>query len=80
MGFTTDSPRVPRQGYALCLPGGGPQVGTVASGSPSPVLDTHIGTAYVQSAHAGAATLDMDIRGQRHPVKLRPLPFYQRAR
>ena len=80
VGFTTDSPRVPRQGYALCLPGGGAQVGTVASGSPSPTLGTHIGTAYVQSAHAGAATLDMDIRGQRHPVKLRPLPFYQRAR
>ena len=80
VGFTTGSPRVPRQGYALHLSGGGPQVGVVCSGSPSPTLDTNIGTAYVQSAHAGAATLDMDIRGQRHAVKLQPLPFYQRAR
>jgi aminomethyltransferase len=80
VGFTTGSPRVPRQGYALHLPGGGPQVGTVCSGSPSPTLGTHIGTAYVQAPHAGAATLDMDIRGQRHPVRLQPLPFYQRAR
>jgi len=68
------------QGYALHLPNGGAQVGVVCSGSPSPTLGTNIGTAYVQSAHAGAATLDMDIRGQRHPVKLQPLPFYQRAR
>jgi glycine cleavage system T protein (aminomethyltransferase) len=80
VGFTTGSPRVPRQGYALHLSGGGAQVGVVCSGSPSPTLGTNIGTAYVQSAHAGAATLDMDIRGKRHPVKLQPLPFYQRAR
>jgi aminomethyltransferase len=80
VGFRTDSPRVPRQGYALHLSGGGAQVGVVCSGSPSPTLGTHIGTAYVQSAHAGATTLDMDIRGQRHAVKLQPLPFYQRAR
>jgi len=80
VGFTTASARVPRQGYALHLPNGGAQVGVVCSGSPSPTLGTNIGTAYVQSAHAGAATLDMDIRGQRHAVKLQPLPFYQRAR
>ena len=80
VGITTASARVPRQGYALHLTGGGAQVGVVCSGSPSPTLATNIGTAYVQSAHAGAATLDMDIRGQRHAVKLQPLPFYQRAR
>jgi aminomethyltransferase len=80
VGFSTASARVPRQGYPLHLPNGGAQVGVVCSGSPSPTLGTNIGTAYVQSAHAGAATLDMDIRGQRHAVKLQPLPFYQRAR
>jgi aminomethyltransferase len=80
-GFTTDSPRVPRQGYALHLPQGGAQVGVVCSGSPSPTLGTNIGTAYVQTGHhAPGGTLDMDIRGQRHAVKLVPLPFYKRKR
>ncbi len=79
-GFTTESARVPRQGYALCLPGGR-QVGTVCSGSPSPTLNTNIGTAYVQTGHHEPGTvLEMDIRGQRHPVRLVPLPFYKRAR
>ncbi len=79
VGFTTNSPRVPRQGYALHLPGGA-QVGMVCSGSPSPTLNTNIGTAYVASAHAGAATLELDIRGSRHAVQLVPLPFYSRPR
>jgi aminomethyltransferase len=80
-GFTTASARVPRQGYALCLPNGGPQVGVVASGSPSPTLGTNIGTAYVQTGHhAAGGTLEMDIRGQRHPVSLVALPFYKRKR
>ena len=87
-GFTTESARVPRQGYALFAPNGGPgggpggqQVGTVCSGSPSPTLNTNIGTAYVQTGHHAPGTvLEMDIRGQRHPVKLVPLPFYKRAR
>ena len=80
VGFTTDAARVPRQGYSLCLPGGGPSVGVVASGSPSPTLGTNVGTAYVQSAHAAAPALDLDVRGTRYPVKLQPLPFYKRAR
>ncbi len=80
-GFTTASARVPRQGYALCLPNGGAQVGVVNSGSPSPTLGTNIGTAYVKTGHhAPGTTLEMDIRGQRHPVALVPLPFYKRKR
>jgi aminomethyltransferase len=80
VGFTTDSARVPRQGYALLLPDGGPEVGAVCSGSPSPTLGTHIGTGYVRTPSAGAPTLDMLVRGQRHAVRLVPLPFYKRAR
>ncbi|MGQ0552401.1 MAG: glycine cleavage system aminomethyltransferase GcvT [Planctomycetota bacterium] len=80
VGFTTDSPRVPRQGYALHLSGGA-QVGVVCSGSPSPTLNTNIGTAYVSTGyHAPGSTLEMDLRGQRHAVKLVNMPFYKRAR
>jgi aminomethyltransferase len=81
VGFTTDSKRVPRQGYGLFLPDDGEQVGEICSGSPSPTLETNIGTAYVRTAHAvEGAELEMDIRGTHHPVRLVPLPFYKRAR
>ncbi len=77
VGFTTDSPRVPRQGYSLHA--GDEQVGSVCSGSPSPMLDTHIGTAYVTTGHHEAGgRLEMDIRGKRHPVTIVDLPFYKR--
>ncbi|MHC4846596.1 MAG: glycine cleavage system aminomethyltransferase GcvT [Planctomycetota bacterium] len=81
IGFTTDSKRVPRQGYDLCLPDDGEKVGEVCSGSPSPTLGTNIGTAYVRTEHAvDGGELEMDIRGQRHAVRLQSLPFYKRAR
>jgi aminomethyltransferase len=71
---------VPRPGYALCETGG-PAVGAVVSGSPSPTLDTNIGTGYVRASAAVPGTeLEMDVRGQRHAVRLVPLPFYKRPR
>jgi len=80
VGFMTSSPRVPRPGYALCETGG-PAVGAVVSGSPSPTLDTNIGTGYVRASAAVPGTeLEMDVRGQRHAVRLVPLPFYKRPR
>jgi aminomethyltransferase len=80
VGFTTESARVPRQGYPLLLPDGGPDVGAVCSGSPSPTLGTNIGTGYVRTPSATAPVLDMLVRGRRHAVRLVPLPFYSRAR
>jgi aminomethyltransferase len=80
VGFTTPSARVPRQGYTLALPDDGPEVGAVCSGSPSPTLGTNIGTGYVRTVSAGAPALDMLVRGQRHALRLVPLPFYKRAR
>lgn len=80
VGFTTGSPRVPRQGYELFAEAeGGQAVGTVCSGSPSPTLDTTVGTAYVATAAAEPGTaLHMDVRGKRFPVELAALPFYKR--
>jgi len=80
VGFTTDSPRVPRLGYALVTPDHTP-VGRVVSGSPSPVLGKNIGTAYVATGHHNPGErLAMEIRDQRHPVTLHALPFYKRPR
>ena len=80
VGFTTDSPRVPRQGYTLVTLDHTP-VGEVVSGSPSPTLGTNIGTAYVASGHHNPGErLAMEIRGKRHEVKLHALPFYKRPR
>ena len=81
VGFTTDSARVPRQGYKLVTPDHTP-VGEVVSGSPSPTLGKNIGTAYVADGHQnpGVELLAMEIRGKRHEVELHALPFYKRPR
>lgn len=80
VGFTTDSKRVPRQGYDL-VTHDHTIVGRVCSGSPSPTLGINIGTAYVAVPHdAPTAALAMDIRGVRHPIKLHALPFYKLER
>jgi aminomethyltransferase len=80
VGFTTESKRVPRQGYDLVTVDHTP-VGVVCSGSPSPTLGTNIGTAYVTVPHDSPTTeLAMDIKGVRHPIKLHALPFYKRER
>jgi len=80
-GLVTDGPRVPRQGYALYPPGRDEPVATVCSGSPSPTVGAHIGTAYYRTGHEVAGTtLEMDIRGVRQPVTVTALPFYKRPR
>lgn len=80
VGFTTDSKRVPRQGYDI-VDADHALVGRVCSGSPSPTLGTNIGTAYVATEHAQPGELlAMDIKGKRHQIKLHALPFYKRPR
>ena len=80
VGFTTESPRVPRQGYDIVTVDDTP-VGKVCSGSPSPTVGTTIGTAYVVADHAAPGTLlAMEIRGKRHEITLHALPFYKRER
>ncbi len=80
VGFTTDSARVPRQGYDIVTPDH-VAVGKVVSGSPSPTLGTNIGTGYVAKGHDAPGTLlAMEIRGKRYEIKLHALPFYKRSR
>ena len=80
VGFTTESPRVPRQGYDLVTPDHTP-VGKVVSGTKSPTLGTNIGTAYVATGHHLPGTkLAMEVRGKRIEIELHALPFYKRPR
>ena len=82
VGIRTDGPRVPRQGYKLFEAGGGARgLGEVCSGSPSPTLETNIGTAYVPlDAGAIGAPVDLDIKGKRQEARFCALPFFSRTR
>lgn len=63
------------------LHAGDARVGAVTSGTFSPTLERSIAMAYVDRAHAAAGTrLEAEIRGNRHPARVVPLPFYHRRR
>jgi len=66
----------PRSHYQLFL--GTQKVGEVTSGTFSPSLQKGIGLGYV-SAHASApgTVLDMEVRGQRVPIVIKPKPLYK---
>ena len=80
VGFTTESKRVPRQGYPI--EEGGKEVGKICSGSPSPSLDTNIGTGFVpvRDAVEGSTRFAMRIHEAAHPLRIVPLPFYKRKK
>ncbi len=79
VGLTTDSRRVPRQGYAIAS--GGETVGTVCSGAASPTLGTNIATGYVPTAQAEPGTrLEFVVRDKAEPATVCSLPFYKRAK
>jgi len=79
VGFRTPSKRIPRQGYPV-LEGGTP-VGRVCSGGLSPTVGSTIGTAIVPASLADPGTsLEVDVRGERHPIEVVPLPFFHRRR
>jgi aminomethyltransferase len=82
VGIQTKGPRVPRQGYKLFeASGGARELGEVCSGSPSPTLDTNIGTAYVPlDSGAIGAPVELDIKGKRQEARFCALPFFSRTR
>ncbi len=58
---------------------GGPVVGHVTSGAPSPTLGYPIAMAYVTPEVCAEGTdLAVDVRGRAEPVRVVPLPFYRR--
>lgn len=79
VGLQLDGRRVPREECKLLR--GDAEVGIVTSGTFSPTFDHPIAMGYVQpTMSAVGTTLDADIRGQRHPATIVPLPFYQRGK
>ncbi|MBK8978678.1 MAG: glycine cleavage system aminomethyltransferase GcvT [Planctomycetes bacterium] len=79
VGLTTDSRRVPRQGYSVWS--GDREIGRICSGTASPTLGTNIATAHVPVEFAEPGTeLQFDVRGSREPARVVTLPFYKRAR
>ena len=56
------------------------RVGTVTSGTLSPTLGVPIAMAYVAPSEAEPGTIvEVEIRGQRVPAEVVPLPFYRRS-
>jgi aminomethyltransferase len=70
---------IARHGYPI-LSGDHP-TGTVTSGTQSPTLNEAIAMGLVATVDAQPGTmLDVEIRGQRVPAEVVPLPFYRRER
>jgi aminomethyltransferase len=79
VGLVLDGRRAAREGCAVVSDGR--QVGTITSGSFTPTVEKAIAMANVEPASAGVGTrLLVDIRGDRAPAQVVPLPFYKRAK
>lgn len=77
VGLQLEGRRIAREGTPLWV--GDEAVGVVTSGTFSPTLQQSLAMGYVAAAHAGAGTrLEAEIRGQREPARVVPLPFYKR--
>ena len=74
VALSTDGKSIPRHGYDILNKGR--KVGTVTSGTLSPITRTGIATGYVPSALAAPGTeLEMDIRGRIAKAVVVKLPF-----
>jgi aminomethyltransferase len=79
VGLTTDSKRVPRQGYPVVHDGR--EIGKVCSGAISPTKGCNIATAYVPDAFAEPGTaLGFAIKDKTEPATVVALPFYKRSK
>jgi aminomethyltransferase len=79
VGLVVRGRGIARHGYAVHA--GDRRSGTVTSGTHSPTLGAPIAMAYVAPGDAEPGTiLDVEIREQRVPAEVVPLPFYRRPR
>ncbi|PIQ84860.1 MAG: glycine cleavage system protein T [Candidatus Omnitrophica bacterium CG11_big_fil_rev_8_21_14_0_20_63_9] len=76
VGFELAQGPVPRTGMELTIDNR--RVGTVTSGTFSPLLNKPLGLGYVETAHAApGATLTLTVRAQRYPATIVKLPFWK---
>ncbi|HXG39431.1 MAG TPA: glycine cleavage system aminomethyltransferase GcvT [Candidatus Limnocylindrales bacterium] len=79
VGLVVRGRGIARHGYPVYA--GERRTGTVTSGTHSPTLGRAIAMAYVAPGDAEPGTmLAVEIRGQRVPAEVVPLPFYRRPR
>jgi aminomethyltransferase len=79
VGIEMEGRGIPRENYPI-LAGNGDaaMIGTVTSGTFSPMKNKGVALARVDAAHAEKGTmLDVLIRETRHPARVVPLPFYK---
>jgi len=78
-GLVLESKRIARQGFDVLS--GGKKVGTVTSGTWSPVLQKSIAMAYVPAALRKEGTaVEIDVRGRPEKASVVKLPFYRRKK
>jgi len=76
IGFEMEAKAFPRHGYGILS--NGRQVGQVASGTFSPMLEKGIGTGYVPNELASiGGPIQIDVRGKALPAKVVETPFYK---
>ncbi len=79
VGFEMVGRGIARHGYALKGEEGGPVIGTVTSGSPSPTLGKNIGLGYVPNDKSAIGSrLFVDCRGKDVEAVVVKTPFYKR--
>ncbi len=76
-GVILEDRGVLRAHYPLFI--GDQQIGELTSGGYAPTLEQSIGLAYVDIAHAGAESAEVEVRGKRLAVTLTKKAFYKRA-
>lgn len=81
-GFRVEGRRVARQGMKIHAPESSDAVGVITSGAPSPTLGYPIAMGYLSTAlpENAVSRLEVDVRGNREPIQVEPLPFYSRTR
>ena len=79
IGFVMDERGIPRQDYAITTPDGDP-IGTVTSGTQSPMLGQGIGLGYVPNDEAYTAPgsgIGIAVRGRILPATVQKPPFHK---